>query len=111
MNNPTSSTEASEFMSANYPGLTINDLNKVNELYHPQSTLGLHSQYYSSVANAYGEATFICPGIGIAKSAAKASSSTVWNYRFNQGTILTDVLGIGVWHNLDVGAIFGPNGK
>lgn len=97
-------------MSANYPGLSDVDLNEVNELYPPQPKLGLHSEYYSSVSNAYGEATFICPGIEIAQSVAKASSSTVWNYRFNQGTLLTDVLGLGVWHTLDVGAIFGPNG-
>lgn len=98
-------------MSANYPGLSNADLEKVNKLYPSTPTLGLHSQYFSTVADAYGEATFICPGIEIAKSAARASSSTVWNYRFNQGTLVTNVLGIGVWHNLDIGAIFGPNGK
>lgn len=108
---PNNPAEVAEFISANYPGLSDTNLDEMNELYPPESKIGLQSPYFPSVAKAYGEATFVCPGIEISKAAAKANSSTVWNYRFNQGTVLTDILGIGVWHTLDVGAIFGPNGK
>jgi carboxylesterase type B len=37
------------------------------------------------------------------------SASNVWNYRFNQPSILTTAAGLGVPHNIDLGAMFGSN--
>ena len=58
---------------------------------------------------AYGEATFICPGIEITKSLARYTSpNKSWNYRYDVYDESVESLGLGVPHVSEKPAIFGP---
>ncbi|KAF2167133.1 hypothetical protein M409DRAFT_54332 [Zasmidium cellare ATCC 36951] len=97
-----SAAGVTSFVAANYPDLSSSDLAQVNTLYLPPS-----SSYYHAAAAAYGDATFTCPGNLIATYASQVAP--VWRYQFNQSSAVTRAFDYGVPHNIDLGAIFGPN--
>jgi acetylcholinesterase len=102
--NTSSNTDVIALVSANFPDLSASHLAKVSSLYPPTIS------HFSSAAAAYGDATFVCPGNAIAKYAGQfGNSSAVYKYLFNQPSTLTTIAGLGVPHNLDLGAIFGAN--
>lgn len=106
--NAASPDDVGDFMSANYPYLSQQDLATMNTLYPLTAPFPLHNAYFPSAAAAYGEATFKCPGLLIAESMVNANQN-VWSYHFNQGVPALETAGFGVAHNTDLGAIFGPN--
>jgi acetylcholinesterase len=66
----------------------------------------LHDAYFPSASAAYGESTFICPGIYMSKSYASFSPAS-WNYRFNVQQDGFVAAGLGVPHTSEIPAIFG----
>lgn len=60
------------FLRANYPHLTRSDLRRIQNAYpkHAFGSFPKHAGYFPATAAAYGEATFVCPGIEISKSMA-----------------------------------------
>lgn len=97
------------FMKANYPKLTASQLQKINEAYPPSALYPRHTIYFAAAAQAYGEATFTCPGIEITKSIAKyISSDQVWNYHYNVWDADNELAGLGVPHVSEKPAIWGP---
>lgn len=106
--NAGSPEEVSEFMQANVPSLTEANLTTINQFYPLMAAQQpFHKAYFPSAAAAFGEATFICPGLTI--SSAVGASNQVWNYRFDQSSLALRLAGYGVLHAFDTGAIFGPN--
>jgi acetylcholinesterase len=100
--------EVSDFIHANIPSLTEADLDTVNQMYPLMAAQQpFHKAYFPSAAAAFGEATFICPGLTI--SSAVGASNPIWNYRFDQSSLAFRAAGYGVIHTFDTGAIFGPN--
>ncbi|THW62855.1 alpha/beta-hydrolase [Aureobasidium pullulans] len=106
--NAGSPEEVSEFMQANVPSLTEANLTTINQFYPLMAAQQpFHKAFFPSAAAAFGEATFICPGLTI--SSAVGASNQVWNYRFDQSSLALRLAGYGVLHAFDTGAIFGPN--
>ncbi|THY64054.1 alpha/beta-hydrolase [Aureobasidium pullulans] len=100
--------EVSEFIQANVPSLTEANLTTINQFYPLMAAQQpFHKAYFPSAAAAFGEATFICPGLTI--SSGVGASNQVWNYRFDQSSLALRLAGYGVLHAFDTGAIFGPN--
>lgn len=107
--NATSPAEVSTFLKNNYPGLTTPDLDAVNDAYPLAPPFPLHAAYFPSLAAAYGEATFTCPGNTVAEAMAGAlGPEQVWNYRVNIQDPVNLAEGIGVPHVFENAAIFGP---
>lgn len=106
--NAGSPEEVSEFIQANVPSLTEANLTTINQFYLLMAAQQpFHKAFFPSAAAAFGEATFICPGLTI--SSAVGASNQVWNYRFDQSSLALRLAGYGVLHAFDTGAIFGPN--
>ncbi|THZ11207.1 alpha/beta-hydrolase [Aureobasidium pullulans] len=106
--NAGSPEEVSEFIQANVPSLTEANLTTINQFYPLMAAQQpFHKAHFPSAAAAFGEATFICPGLTI--SSAVGASNQVWNYRFDQSSLALRLAGYGVLHAFDTGAIFGPN--
>ncbi|KUJ24640.1 alpha/beta-hydrolase [Mollisia scopiformis] len=106
--NASSPQEVSTFMHNNYPGLTHSDLLQINKIYPLMPPLPKHAAYFPSAEKAYGEVTFICPGILISDSVSKYYGPTqVWNYRYNVLEADNVENGLGVPHVFETPAIFG----
>ena len=109
--NATNSKQFLHFIKDNYPKLSDDDLQKINETY-PKDGFGsfpLHADYFAATETAYGESTFICPGIEVSNSLTTFNSpSHVWNYRYNVQDKTTVAAGFGVPHVSEKPAIYGP---
>lgn len=107
--NATSSEEFLQFIQANYPHLDDNDLYLINKSYPLGPVFPLHDPWFTPAEQAYGEATFICPGIEITKSLSQYNSpGKTWNYRYNVYDESDELKGQGVPHVSEKPAIFGP---
>ncbi|KFY29015.1 hypothetical protein V493_02611 [Pseudogymnoascus sp. VKM F-4281 (FW-2241)] len=97
------------FLKNNYPALTEGDIDALADAYPLRSPLPNKQAWFPSVAAAYGEATFSCPGHHLALSLSRFySSGKVWRYRFNVQDPPSIAAGVGVPHAFDTDAIFGP---
>lgn len=108
VSNASSPAQVSTFLKNNYPKLTAEQLLDINDAYPRTAALPQHAAYFPSLAAAYGEATFTCPGNAVAESvAAFLSPDQVWNYRLNVLDPANVASGIGVPHVFENVAIFG----
>ena len=109
--NASTSHQFLHFFKDNFPKLSEIDLQKINETY-PEDGFGsfpVHAKYFAATESAYGENTFICPGIEISNSLAQyLSPKIVWNYRWNVEILKNTRLGLGVPHVSEKPAIWGP---
>lgn len=105
--NASSPDDVAEFFTNNYPNLNSSETDAINGQYG-REPVAEHAPYFGSLASAYGESTFICPGISLCEAMSAKSSSDVWNYSYNITTTQFIDLGLGVTHTIDTGAIFGP---
>lgn len=107
--NASTSAEFLDFMQANYPRLTSANLQLINATYPPGALMVDHAPYFAPAAQAYGEATFTCPGNEIASSIAKYfHPSKAWNYRYNVWDADYQNVGLGVPHVTEKPAVWGP---
>lgn len=107
--NASTPAEVSSFMKTNYPDLSTQQLDDINQAYPLMDPLPRHAAYYPSLAAAYGESTFTCPGNVLAGAMARSyGTNNVWDYRFNVQDPDNIAAGIGVPHVLESSAIFGP---
>lgn len=106
--NASTAKEQADFMANNYPKLNTSSLVAMNNIYTPAGSDSDHAAYFSSLANAWGQATLICPGINLCQVMSSTNSSGVWNYSYNITTTQSEDSGLGVTHTIDTGAIFGP---
>ena len=106
--NASTSAEVSTFLHNNYPGLTRQDLAIVNRLYPKVAPLPKHAAFFPSAAAAYGEVTFVCPGLLISdEMSSRYSAQKVFNYRYNVLDQQNVENGFGVPHVFEKAAIFG----
>lgn len=107
--NASSPSEVSNFLKANYPNLSTEQLDTINEAYPLMDPLPQHAAYFPSLAAAYGESTFTCPGNTLAEAMATfLGADRVWDYRFNVQDPSNIAAGLGVPHVMESAAIFGP---
>ncbi|KAG0159700.1 hypothetical protein PDIDSM_7223 [Penicillium digitatum] len=104
--NATNKFEVAQFMKNNYPGLSHDQLDTINNAYEHEEPLPKHAAYFASAAGAYGDSTFTCPGNFMTAAMAK-SSYFAWNYRYNVRDPTKIANGMGVFHIFDLPAIFG----
>lgn len=79
--NASTQAQVSSFLMDNFPQLSTTDTDAINTLYPLQTPAPFanHAAFFPSAAAAYGETTFICPGL--AMSAAISQYTKSWNYR------------------------------
>lgn len=105
--------DMANFFQNNYPLLSANDTDTITALYPLQAALPNHAAWFPSAAQAYGEATFICPAINVlaaylTTAAATAAPVQLWNYRYNVVDQTNAAQGLGVPHLWESYAVFGP---
>ncbi|KFY44733.1 hypothetical protein V494_01342 [Pseudogymnoascus sp. VKM F-4513 (FW-928)] len=109
VNNAATRDDFSSFLKNNYPALTGDDIDAVIDTYPLRAPLPTKNAWFPSVAAAYGDSTFSCPGYHLAVSFSRFYSPwKVWKYRFNVQDPPTVASGLGVPHAFDSSAIFGP---
>lgn len=107
--NVTTSKGFLDFIKANYPHLSEHDLGRIKSAYPLGDLYPNHAPWFTPAAHAYGESTFICPGIEMIKSMARhLSPHKSWNYRYNVMEEAAVAAGLGVPHVTEKPAIFGP---
>ena len=77
--NASTAADVASFLKDQYPQLSTTDTDNINALYPKEAPLPQHAPFFPSAAAAYGETTFICPGLEISSMLAKYTKS--WNYR------------------------------
>ncbi|GAM85432.1 hypothetical protein ANO11243_034390 [Dothideomycetidae sp. 11243] len=90
------------------PTLNQTQLQSITDQYPKGIPTPEHAIYYGVASQAYSEAVFICPGVQMARAMAAKGKSGVWNYKFNVSDTAAWQHGLGAWHTVDSGAIFGP---
>ena len=105
--NASSSVGFAGYFQNCYPQLTHDDTASIEQQYPLEPPLPRHAAYFPSLATAYGEATFICPGIRMCSAMSNTTASSVWNYSFNVTSPAHTAEGLGVVHTFDTSAIFG----
>ncbi|KAI9644493.1 hypothetical protein NHQ30_006514 [Ciborinia camelliae] len=105
---PATPNDVAIFFKNNYPYLSSTDTDAINAQYPLTTPVPNRAAYYPSVAAAYGETTFTCPGITVSIARAMQNPSQVWNYRYNVQDDNNIARGVGVPHVFELPAIFGP---
>ncbi|RDW81781.1 putative triacylglycerol lipase [Aspergillus mulundensis] len=99
------------WLQAQWPALTSEHFSRINEYYlqvvnstqpYPNST-----RYWRPVSDAYGEIRYVCPGIALSGAYADANVSN-WNYRYAVQDPDDEASGLGVYHVVELNAIWGP---
>lgn len=109
--NASTTGEVSTFLKNNFPKLSPDQLDDLLAAYPLVSPNPFNNKadFFPSLAAAYGESTFLCPGNTIAAAMASAlSPDQVWNYRVNVQDPVNTAAGIGVPHVFESAAVFGP---
>lgn len=107
--NASTAREVSVFLKNNYPNLSNEQLQEINNLYPRMDPLPQHNAYFPSASAAYGDMTFTCPGNEISPALARYyDPQRVWNYRYNVLDPDTVAKGLGVHHDQEWWSIFGP---
>ncbi|GJJ10739.1 hypothetical protein Clacol_004966 [Clathrus columnatus] len=99
--NASSPADVAAFMQDNYPQLTDNDTAKINALYPKEPPFAEHAAFFPSLAAAYGETTFICPGIELVSVISQHT-------KYNVLTPAEIESGLGVSHVSEITNVFGP---
>ncbi|KAI9686592.1 MAG: hypothetical protein M1822_003603 [Bathelium mastoideum] len=101
--------QSNVFLKDQFPGLTLQQLANVNQLYPVEETPSFvgTGRYWRQVSNAYGEIRYICPGIFISEKYAELQLP-IWNYHWDVIDPTDAMEGLGVTHTVEVNAIWGP---
>ncbi|KAL5337798.1 Alpha/Beta hydrolase protein [Aspergillus crustosus] len=107
----TSVSAASTFLQAQFPTLTSAHLSRISAYYlgdinstqsYPNAT-----PYWRPTSNAYGELRYNCPGIAMSTAYATANIPS-WNYHYSVQDPEDEASGLGVYHVVELNAIWGP---
>ncbi|KFY65229.1 hypothetical protein V496_02727 [Pseudogymnoascus sp. VKM F-4515 (FW-2607)] len=100
-------TAMNYFLQTQFPLLTKQHLQRVDELYPQGKKFPGAGRYWQSTSDAYGHMRYMCPSLYISDVYAKESIPS-WNYRYNVEDPVSKDNGLGVSHTIEVFAIFGP---
>ncbi|KAL4872176.1 hypothetical protein BDV12DRAFT_211123 [Aspergillus spectabilis] len=109
--NLTSVSAANTFLQAQFPALTPAHLSRINNYYlqninstqpYPNAT-----PYWRPTSNAYGELRYNCPGIAMSSAYTMANIPS-WNYHYSVQDPEDEASGLGVYHVVELNAIWGP---
>ncbi|KAE8145133.1 Alpha/Beta hydrolase protein [Aspergillus avenaceus] len=102
--------DANIFIQNQFPAIKPAHMANINTLYlqknqtenFPDSGL-----YWRPASSAYGELRYICPGIDMSATYTKAGVNS-WNYHYAVQDPDLEASGVGVFHTVEVNAIWGP---
>ncbi|KAI1758885.1 alpha/beta-hydrolase [Hypoxylon sp. FL1150] len=101
--------ESNEFLLQNFPFLTADQLDEVDDLYpNPNDTCPSVGCYWRQVSDAYGDMRYMCPGLFISSAMTRHGVGRSYNYRYNVEDPDQVAQGLGVPHTVEIGAIWGP---
>lgn len=109
--NTSSVGAADTFIQDEFPQITLDQLNRINDMYlEPSQTHHYPNSepYWRPASNAYGEMRYVCPGIDLSNLTADAGVPT-WNYHYAVHDKKWDEAGFGVKHVSETYAIWGPS--
>ncbi|KAI0013363.1 alpha/beta-hydrolase [Xylariaceae sp. FL0662B] len=111
--NTKTAVDMANFLRDNYPRLSESQAEGIVEQYPltGQELQPAHWPWYTSAAQAYGEATFICPAAHMLSSYVRHLNATnrAWGYRYDVYDAINAAAGRGVVHLFESWAIFGPD--
>ncbi|CAK7268002.1 hypothetical protein SEPCBS57363_002877 [Sporothrix epigloea] len=111
--NAASQDEVVQFVLNNFPALAADDrgADAVRKYYPRLPPLPEHNDWFPTLAQVFGELTFVCPTINILDVVAAVegkASSPLYAYRYAMEDPSTVASGLGTVHMMDAAAIFGP---
>ena len=111
--NAASQDEVVRFVLNNFPALAADDRGaEVVRKYYPRlPPVPEHRDWFPTLAQVFGELTFVCPTINILDAVAAVEgkeSSPLYAYRYAMEDPVTVASGLGTVHMMDTAAIFGP---
>ncbi|KAL2854316.1 Alpha/Beta hydrolase protein [Aspergillus pseudoustus] len=110
--NLTSITAVNNFLRDQFPAITDSHLARIKDYYlqnvdsaqrYPNAT-----RYWRPASNAYGELRYNCPGIAMSAAYADADAPS-WNYHYSVLDPEDEASGDGVYHVVELNAIWGPD--
>jgi cholinesterase len=103
-------SDSHNFLQANFPHLTTQQLAKIDSLYPNEGPdFPSSGTWWRQVSNAYGDLRYMCPTLFISSIAAKFGLQGNWNYRYNVEDPQQMSQGLGVPHTVELHAIWGPS--
>ncbi|KAL2814762.1 Alpha/Beta hydrolase protein [Aspergillus granulosus] len=110
--NLTSITDVNNFLRNQFPAIRSRHLARIEDYYlqnvnstqpYPNAT-----RYWRPASNAYGELRYNCPGIAMSTAYANANVPS-WNYHYSVLDPEDEASGDGVYHVVELNAIWGPD--
>lgn len=101
--------DADTFIQNQFPQVELQHLAKINEWYLQQNqthNFPNAKPYWRLASNAYGDIRYVCPGMDMSSTLAKASAPS-WNYKYAVQDPDMEKSGAGVPHMVDVNAVWG----
>ncbi|KAL4883635.1 Alpha/Beta hydrolase protein [Aspergillus karnatakaensis] len=109
--NLTSISAVNSFLHAQFPALTPAHLSRIEQYYlqniNAAELFPNATRYWRPASNAYGELRYNCPGIAMSTAYAAANIPS-WNYHYSVLDPEDEATGLGVYHVVDLNAIWGP---
>ncbi|KAM5345173.1 hypothetical protein ACJ41O_011035 [Fusarium nematophilum] len=107
--NASTLAQSDEFLKAQFPFLTLEQLDRINDLYpNKNDSCPSPGCYWRQVSDAYGDLRYMCPGVYISNAFTLNGVPQSWNYRYDVEDPAQMAQGLGVPHTVEVHAIFGP---
>jgi cholinesterase len=102
--------DLNNFLAAQFPALTREQLGEIDTLYQNTSVQFPNTgHFWRQAGTAYGEMRYMCPNMFLASAMARYKGATGWNYRYNVEDPMLVERGYGVPHIAEMNAIWGPN--
>ncbi|KAM0316902.1 hypothetical protein ACHAPQ_011180 [Fusarium lateritium] len=101
--------QSDEFIKAQFPFLTLEQLGKINDLYPNQNdTCPNTGCYWRQASDAYGDMRYKCSSLYISNALTTHGVPKSWNYLYNVEDPAQIADGLGVPHTVEIQAILGP---
>lgn len=99
---------ANAFLAKNWPNLTDDDIEAINDAFPNTPRGDKHSGYFGQASDVYGNMTFACGGLHISAAVAEhLGANKSWNYRYNLIEPWQAEKDNGATHTSEIPAIFG----
>ncbi|KAK2674757.1 Alpha/Beta hydrolase fold [Fusarium oxysporum f. sp. vasinfectum] len=107
--NTSSLVESNEFMKANFPFLTLEQLGQINELYpNKNESCPNPGCWWRQVSDVYGDMRYMCSSMYISNALTLHGVPNSWNYWYDVEDPAQMAAGYGVPHVVENQAVFGP---
>ncbi|KAF5648867.1 cholinesterase precursor [Fusarium sp. NRRL 25303] len=107
--NTSSSVESNEFMKANFPFLTLEQLEQINALYpNKNESCPDPGCWWRQVSDVYGDMRYMCSSMYVSNALPTHGVPNSWNYWYDVEDPAQVAAGYGVPHVVENQAVFGP---